>query len=233
MPSSSAPSAPTMASSTASPAAPAAPMTTPPPYRQIRALYDAETVTVYQAYSRTIAEAAVREQRLDASPDFICGQRMTWIKPSWCWMMYRSGYASKDLRQTHILALRLTHATFKSLLLRASLSSNHSVPSVPLTPEEKNMPVRVQWDPERSPRLERLGWRSLQVGISGTLVNEWVSGGIVSIEDVSERARRLGEWVENHKGEEGEWERLVEEGLVPRERVYEVDEEVRGRLGMD
>jgi len=56
------------------------------PYRQIRALYDDRTITVYQAYSASIAIPAVREQRLNASPDFLLG-RMTWIKPSWCWMM--------------------------------------------------------------------------------------------------------------------------------------------------
>ncbi|KAG4428046.1 hypothetical protein IFR05_016474 [Cadophora sp. M221] len=214
----------------------ASPLTTP--YRQIRAVYDTDTITVYQAYSKTIAEAAVRQQRLDASPDFVCGQRMTWIKPSWCWMMYRSGYALKDSRQTHILALKLTHATFLSLLSRASLS--HHTGGSPLTAEERSNPVRVQWDPERGPRLEKLGWRSLQVGIGGSVVKEWVSnGGIVEIEDVTGRARRLGEWVEKQMdGEEegdgeGEWERLVEEGLVPRERVYEVTEDLRERLRMD
>jgi hypothetical protein len=56
------------------------------PYRQIRALYDEETITVYQAYSSSIALAAVEHQKLNASPDFKLG-RMTWIKPSWCWMM--------------------------------------------------------------------------------------------------------------------------------------------------
>ncbi|KAH6722937.1 ATP-dependent RNA helicase DHX8 [Leptodontidium sp. MPI-SDFR-AT-0119] len=230
-----------MASSTPSTssaaAKPAKPATTP--YRQIRAVYDSETITVYQAYSKTIAEAAVREQRLDASPDFVCGQRMTWIKPSWCWMMYRSGYALKDTRQTHILALKLTHSTFLSLLSRASLS-HHS--GLPLTAEERNNPVRVQWDPERGPRLEKLGYSSLQVGVGGSVVKEWVSGGgIVEIEDVTWRARRLGEWVEKRRGGEKkgekvgekEWEKLIEEGLVPRERVYEVSEELRGRLRMD
>jgi len=57
------------------------------PYRQIRALYDEDTITVYQAYSEEIAIPAVKEQRLSASPKF-SGARMTWIKPSWCWMMY-------------------------------------------------------------------------------------------------------------------------------------------------
>ena len=58
-----------------------------PPHRQIRALYDEETITVYQAYSAEIAEPAVNAQRLNASPKFL-GTRMTWIKTSWCWMMF-------------------------------------------------------------------------------------------------------------------------------------------------
>lgn len=56
------------------------------PYRQIRAWYDEETITVYQAYSEEIAGPAVKEQRLSASPKF-SSTRITWIKPSWCWMM--------------------------------------------------------------------------------------------------------------------------------------------------
>lgn len=56
------------------------------PQKQIRALYDKDTITVYQAYSAAIAIPAVRQQNLCASPDFKLG-RMTWIKPSWCWMM--------------------------------------------------------------------------------------------------------------------------------------------------
>lgn len=56
------------------------------PYRQIRALYTPTTITVYQAYSSAIAIPAVTHQKLSASPDFTFS-RMTWIKPSWCWMM--------------------------------------------------------------------------------------------------------------------------------------------------
>lgn len=62
-----------------------------PPERQIRALYDQEAITVYQAYSSVIAEPAVREQKLSASPEFK-PTRMTWVKPSWCWMMYVDFY---------------------------------------------------------------------------------------------------------------------------------------------
>lgn len=57
------------------------------PYRQIRAAYDSNTIVFYQAYSSTIALPAVAAQKLNASPAFK-PTRMTWLKPSWAWMMY-------------------------------------------------------------------------------------------------------------------------------------------------
>jgi hypothetical protein len=63
---------------------------------------------VYQAYASAIAEhAAGRAQRLDASPAFKVG-RMTWIKPSFLWCMYRSGWSHKDANQERILAIEMT-----------------------------------------------------------------------------------------------------------------------------
>jgi len=62
--------------------------------RIIRALYDEETFTVYQAFSKDIANAAVKDQTF--SPPLFKIDRMTWIKPSFLWMMYRSGWASKE-----------------------------------------------------------------------------------------------------------------------------------------
>jgi len=60
--------------------------------RLIRAAYTTETITVYQAYGPLIAEAAVRAGTF--VPPF-SRDRMTWIKPSFGWMMHRSGWASK------------------------------------------------------------------------------------------------------------------------------------------
>lgn len=88
------------------------------PYRQIRALYDEETITVYQAYSAAIADPAVKAQRLSASPAF-SNTRMTWIKPSWAWMMYRCGYSYKDKGQERVLAIRMRHEHFRQLLEQA------------------------------------------------------------------------------------------------------------------
>ncbi|KAF7507929.1 hypothetical protein GJ744_009963 [Endocarpon pusillum] len=138
---------------------------TPPetsiPYRQIRALYDDETITVYQAYSAAIATPAVNEQKLTASKDFKL-DRMTWIKPSWCWMMYRAGYSYKDSRQTNILALKIKHENFRYILSCAAITSGHHGP---LPASERKKPVRVQWDPERTASLGVLPYRSIQIGI--------------------------------------------------------------------
>jgi hypothetical protein len=198
------------------------------PYRQIRATYDSETITVYQAYSSAIATAAVKAQKLSASPDFSLS-RMTWIKPSFCWMMYRSGYGTKDPRQSHILALKLSHANFDKLLSQAVVCHGQT-----LSEEEKKMPVRVQWDPERGPGLEVLGHRSLQVGIGGSLSKTWIEW-VVGIEDVTEMAGRLREVVEQKRkeGEKLSREELVQMRCLPEERVYEVSEELRKVLMMD
>ena len=63
------------------------------PLRQIRASYDERTITVYQAYPASIAIPAVKLQKIHASPGFLFS-RMTWIKPSWCWMMFVATHSS-------------------------------------------------------------------------------------------------------------------------------------------
>lgn len=61
--------------------------------QEIRAVFDDSTITVYQAYNKYIATAAVKAQTF--VPPFKT-DRMTWIKPSLLWMMYRSGWATKE-----------------------------------------------------------------------------------------------------------------------------------------
>lgn len=192
------------------------------PYHQIRALYDAETITVYQAYSAEIAIPAVQQQRLSASPNF-SPTRMTWIKPSWCWMMYRSGYSYKDARQSHILALKMKHEHFRELLMHATVV-NHQ-PRRPLTDEEQEKRVRIQWDPERSPRLGKLPYRSIQIGIKGDLGRRWTEEWICEIEDVTDMAREMKRVLDEDA--ELDEEELRRRGLMPDEKVYSVDDELR------
>jgi hypothetical protein len=193
-----------------------------PSQRAIRAHYDDECITVYQAYSKEIAEAALREQNLSASPAYRTTGRMTWIKPSFCWMMYRSGYSYKDDRQDRILALRMKHANFEKLLRRACLAHK---------PHTAGEAVIVQWDPERSPRIERLPYRSLQVGIPPSIVPVWIDEWIETIEDVTETARALKARLD--ADDDVTTARLVEAGLVPNERPYTVADDIRENLEMD
>ncbi|KAH7139460.1 hypothetical protein B0J11DRAFT_516853 [Dendryphion nanum] len=212
-------------------------MATPTPYRQIRASYDESTITVYQAYSETIASAAIKHQKLDASPAFSL-TRMTWIKPSWAWVLYRSGYSYKDKRQTHILALKLKKDVFEDLLRQAILSHKSEMQNADsgrkakARGEAKPTSVRVQWDPERSIRLEKLECRSIQIGVPGALVPGFING-IVSIEDVTERARELKRVLDGEGEERVGLEELIGQGLVPVEKEYEVGEDLRMILRME
>jgi hypothetical protein len=160
------------------------------PHRQIRALYTDTTITVYQAYSNQVAEPALQAQRF-LSPFQM--SRMTWIKPSFLWMMYRSGWGTKD-GQERVLAIDITQSGFQWCLENACLS--HFDPA--MHPSEaawqqakEQSPVRVQWDPERSIRLARLDYRSIQIGLSGPAVAQYVGDWIVRIRDVTSLAREI------------------------------------------
>ena len=62
-----------------------------------------DSVYVYQAFRNSTAQFAVANQKF-GGPDYSFN-RMTWIKPNFLWMMYRSGWASKPGHFTKIIAL--------------------------------------------------------------------------------------------------------------------------------
>jgi hypothetical protein len=162
--------------------------------RQIRALYTPETITVYQAYPPGIARPALAAGRF--VPPFK-RERMTWIKPSFLWMMYRCGWATKPDQET-VLAVEITRTGFEQALAQACLS--HFDPDRYASHEEwsrqlEESPVRVQWDPERSLRLGALPYRSLQVGLSGTAVHRYVDEWLVRLTDVTPLVREIHELV--------------------------------------
>lgn len=208
-------------------------MSTPVPHRQIRAMYDGETITVYQAYKDTIADAAIASQKLNSSPDFKPG-RMTWIKPSWSWMMYRAGYSFKDPGQARILALKMRRDDFISLLEQGVLTSH--VPAARQDQQqrkgerERSIDVKIQWDPERSPKLEVLPYRSIQIGIPGALSTRWADTMIAAIEDVTDKARKLKKVIDEQP--EITVQELIDLGLMPDEKPFPVPEAILSRLEM-
>lgn len=162
---------------------------TPPPH-EIRALHTESTVTVYQAYRPAIGLPAAREGRFPAAWK---RDRMTWIKPSFLWMMYRCGWAAKEGQET-VLAVEITREGFTWALENAELS--HYVRGV--HPDQatwkrnlRRAPTRVQWDPERDLHLNPLPYRSLQLGLAGEAARRYADEWTVSIRDVTPLAREI------------------------------------------
>jgi hypothetical protein len=171
------------------------------PYQQIRAHYDAETIRVYQAYSDAIADSALAHGRF-ASPPFKM-ERMTWIKPSFLWMMYRAGWGFKDAGQSRILAIDITREGFEWALTNSCPS--HADPSMSKEEWERlknSSPVRIQWDPERDLLLQPLPYRAIQIGLSKEAVELYVNQWIRRITDVTPLAHEIHSLVEGNNLEE-------------------------------
>src|SRR5687768_18505362 len=86
---------------------------------EIRANYDDNTIVVYQAYAPEIALRAVNAQKF--VPPFSLN-RMTWIKPSFLWLMERSGWGTKS-NQERILAVRITRTGWDCCLREGVLTA--------------------------------------------------------------------------------------------------------------
>ncbi|MFG2823419.1 DUF4291 domain-containing protein [Kitasatospora sp. NPDC048365] len=193
------------------------------PVRQIRAAHDAESLTVYQAYPVGIAEAAL------AAGTFVAPfkrERMTWIKPSFRWMMYRSGWGTKD-GQERVLAVRISRAGFEWALARACLShwdrERHGS-AAEWRAELKAAPVRLQWDPERSTRLGALPHRALQLGLEREAVHRYVDEWIVGLTDVTGLAHEVHGLVRAGRTAEAD-------ALIPAEPAYPLPEALAARIG--
>ena len=122
----------------------------------------------------------------------------------------------------------MKHEHFQQLLSQAAVTEGQKGR---LSEEERAKGVRVQWDPERSPRIGMLDYRSIQIGISGRVSSMWAEEWVTEIEDVTEKWRGLKRTLDadpNIGNEE-----LVKRGLVPEERVYEVPDALRKVLQMD
>lgn len=194
------------------------------PLRQVRARYDARCIVVYQAYSHPIADAALQAQRFVAP--FSVG-RMTWVKPSFLWMMERSGWGTKS-NQERVLAVHLLREKWEAALALAAPSS--FVPGVDRDVETwrarvETSPVRIQWDPERSLRGEKLEHRSIQVGLGRAIAAEYAREWIDRIEDCTALAAKL-----RALRSEGDHERASR--LLPVERPYPLEAKLATHLGI-
>jgi len=112
---------------------------------------------------------------------------LTWIKPSFLWMMYRCGWGTKAGQET-VLAIEITRDGFEWALRNACLSSyvREVHPDRATWQRQlKHAPTRIQWDPERDLHLHALPYRSLQLGLAGEAVQRYADEWTVAISDVT------------------------------------------------
>ena len=186
--------------------------------RVIRALYDDNTITIYQAYNNAIADPAVKHKTF--VPPFKV-ERMTWVKPSFLWMMYRSGWATKE-NQECILAIKIKREGFEWALANAVLAHHdHTLHGEFKTWQKalKITPVRIQWDPEKDIRLQPLPYRSIQIGLSGIAVEKYIKEWITDIEDVTASCKHIHQLITNDKLEEAN-------ALLPTEKFYPIPDQI-------
>lgn len=152
--------------------------------KKIFALYSDECIRVYQAYNSAIAQEAVKLQTFG---EHFRLNRMTWIKTSFLWMMYRSDWGRKE-DQTSILAIDLYVDQFYELLQHAVLTSHKS--SFYKTSDEwkialNKTDVYCQWDPDKKINGENTNRAAIQLGIKGETLNKMLQNGIHHIEDIT------------------------------------------------
>ncbi len=192
--------------------------------KHILAQFTAETVTVYQAYRPAIGLFAVKNQRFGGEFSF---NRMSWIKPNFLWMMYRSGWGTKE-GQEITLAIKLRRSAFDEILQQAVHSSY--LPEVYASVESwkarlAQSLVRLQWDPDHDPAGGKQERRAIQLGLTGEILHHFAQEWIVSIEDISSFVAEQRE-----QAASGVFANLV----TPREEVYSINNpEIALHIGLD
>jgi hypothetical protein len=191
--------------------------------RHILAQFDSDSIYVYQAYRPSIARFAVEHQRFGGEFSF---SRMSWIKPNFLWMMYRSGWATKE-GQEHILAVRLRRTFFDEVLRRAIPSTydsrrfaGHEQWQAAVSSSE----VRLQWDPDHDPAGKPLERRAVQLGLRGSVLCRYGEEELLSIEDITPFVIEQRQHLVNG----------IAELQMPEERIYvPADDQATRSIGID
>ena len=180
--------------------------------KNIYAVFYDKTIRVYQAYNNEIADEAMKLGKFGSKFSLT---RMTWIKPSFLWMMYRSGWATKE-GQERILAIDLKREGFDEIVKKSVISTFRESGETSIDDwREKlqNSEVRCQWDPDRDIYGNPIGRRAIQLGIKGEMVKKYVNDWIVNITDITEEVIKIRTSIE---------EQEFSESVLPLEKIYKV-----------
>jgi hypothetical protein len=194
--------------------------------RHILAQHDERTIVVYQAYRSSIAHWAAEHQRF-GGPEFSFG-RMSWIKPNFLWMMYRSSWGTATGQET-VLAVHLRRDAFETIL-RSAVPSRFT-PGVSFATREDwqraatRSSVRLQWDPDHHPSGAKLERRAIQLGLRGPTLERYAQEWILEIEDISDFVAE-----QRQHAVARQYDRLV----TPHEAVFAIaDAALAAQIGTD
>lgn len=190
--------------------------------KKIYASYTENSIRVYQAYNDKIAEECLKLGTFGKSFKL---ERMTWIKPSFLWMMYRCGWGKKE-NQERVLAIDISRNGFEEMLSNVVLSTYNQ--KVYKSHENwkfqlKTSNVRCQWDPERDIYGNKLDRRSIQIGVQGEMVYKYINKWILNIEDMTDK---VSKWSKDIRDKKLDFKEL------PVENEYYVDNLIKEKLGM-
>jgi hypothetical protein len=113
---------------------------------------------------------------------------MSWIKPSFLWMMYRSGWATKE-NQENILSIHLKKDGFNDILFNSVLTIFDEKLYTDYESWKNKLihsDVRCQWDPARDCTGNPLQDRTIQLGMKGESLRKYVDIWIEKIDDITE-----------------------------------------------
>lgn len=152
--------------------------------RHILAQCDSDSVVVYQAYRPEIGHYAAKHGRFGGPFSY---SRMSWVKPTFLWMMYRSDWGTKPGQEV-TLAIELSREFFDEILEAAVPSSYDGIRFA--SHEEwqtavRRSPVRLQWDPDYNPAGGKMERRAIQLGLRGSILKRFGHEEALSISDVS------------------------------------------------
>lgn len=180
--------------------------------KETRALFTDNAVRIYQAFPVEIAEEAIMLGKF--GPHFKM-ERMSWIKPSFLWMMYRCGWAMKP-GQERVLAVDIKRTAFDYAINNAVAStfSKSGLKDYKEWQQQiKQSDIRCQWDPERDIYGNPLDYRSLQIGLRRGALKLYVEDWILKIEDITEYVKMLAKEKEKRAD--------IQEKL-PAEKMYQI-----------
>jgi len=191
--------------------------------RHLLAQFDSGSVVIYQAFREAIGRFAVEHGHFGGEFSF---DRVSWIKPSFLWMMSRSSWGTKP-GQEKILAVWLERSAFDEILGQAAPADSAGATPSPISKAETGISqprVIFQWEPDRDPLGNKLDRRTIQLGLRGDTLRLYAQDWLAGIEDITDVVREVRKSAAS-----------IDFGQLstPAEEPYPVEDPVvRARLGL-